>query len=167
MSLKNLLDKIGPVKITFDGSEIGYAEDGPELVLEPEYRKRTTVDHGATAADFIHVGDRCEIRLKVAEWTLNNLLAAYPPGYDGTTNMGFGRSPGTRLEPLAKELVLHPLDAADDDTTRDVVIHKAVAVSKIEIGLNTKNERVFEVTFAALPDTNETDGVRLGRINVA
>jgi len=154
----------GPVKVFLNGTEVGHTETGVEFVLRPRFVERTLDEFGETPVELIHTGDTCEVKLRCGEWVLANLKAVYPPGLDGGSYLGFGRKPGFRYSTAAKTLVLHPLELPDQDSSNDVTLWKAVAASAVQVGFTNEGDRLFEVTFRALPDLSKEDGMLLGKI---
>ncbi len=154
----------GPVTVSVGGEAIGHTEGGVKLKVEPVLREVKADSAGALVTDLVHLGTRCEVTMRIAEWVLDNLGLAVPSGTDSSTYLGLGRAPGLRLSTVAAQMTLHPAELDGADTDYDVVLWKAVAASAAEVGFNAEGDRVFEVTFIALPDPTKDDGELLGKI---
>ena len=76
------------------------------------------------------------------------------------------RKPGMKLGDQAAEMVIHPLENVADPS-EDITLWKTVVNSAVGIGYNNENDRIFEVTFKALPDTTKDDGQLIGKIGAA
>jgi hypothetical protein len=154
----------GPVTVSFGGRDVGHTEGGVRLAVVPLLREVRADSAGAAVADWVLMGVHCRVSLRLAEWVLENLKAAVPHGEDGGEYLGVGRTAGMRLSAAAAELRLHPAELPADDESYDVVLWKAAAASAVEVGFNAEGDRVFEVTFVALPDPEKPDGEMLGSI---
>jgi len=154
----------GPVLVSLGAREIGHTEGGVTFRSEPVLRECRADVLGGAVTDLVHLGARCEVKMRVAEWVLENLEAAIPSGTDSSTYLGLGRTPGLRLSSVAQQMTLHPAELASEETDYDVVLWKAVAAGAAEVGFGAEGDRVFEVTFLALPDATKTDGELIGKI---
>ena len=157
----------GPCQVKYDGVDVGHTQDGVEFNYEPDIRERNVDEYGTTAVELILVGENVTVAMRITQWELANLKIVIPAGLDGTSYLGIGRKPGFKLGDQAKELVLHPLENAGGDDSEDVTLWKAVPNSPVPIGYNNEGDRIFEVTFKALPDTTKADGLILGKIGAS
>lgn len=67
------------------------------------------------------------------------------------------RSVGTSLLSIAKELVLHPIAAADNDYSQDVVLPKTAAAGALSFAFKVDQERTYNIEFNAYPDTTNNN----------
>lgn len=67
------------------------------------------------------------------------------------------RAVGTSLLDIAKELVLHPISAADNDYSQDVVLPKTAAAGAISFAFKVDQERTYNIEFNAYPDTTNNN----------
>ena len=154
----------GPVAVKLGDRDIGHTEGGVTFAVRPVLRECRADSTGEAVTDLVHLGTRCEVTMRMAEWVLENLEAAIPSGTDSGTYLSLGRAPGLRLSGSASLMTLHPAELAEEETGYDVVLWKAVAAGAAEVGFSASGDRVFEVTFLALPDVAKDDGELLGRI---
>jgi hypothetical protein len=162
--LSNILS--GPCRVTIDSTDVGHTVGAAELRIRPALRAVGSVASGGTPEDYVHLGETVELDLRVAEWTLANLQVLYPVSITDSaeTFLAFGSEPGTRLSAHAKEMVLHPLERGDEDTSRDLTFWKATSTAPVEVAFSNASDRVFSVTFSMLPDAGKSAGERIGRI---
>jgi len=154
----------GPVTVSFGGRDVGHTEGGVKLAITPLLREVRADSVGAAVVDQVLMGLHCRVSLRLAEWVLANLKAAIPAGEDGGDYLGLGSPAGMRLSAAAAELRLHPAELPAEDESYDVVLWRAAAASEVAVGFSADGDRVFEVTFVALPDPEEADGEMLGLI---
>lgn len=158
--------RTGPAVVYFGGSCVGVTIGDVEFSPELEQRLRKTARYGETPVDFIHTGEKYSVKVKMAEHAVANLAVALPEGVTVSNSRYFGRVPGGLASAHSGRLVVRPVDKdAADDTTQDLVFHKAVVTEVESVTYSVDDERVFGVTFTALVDDTQDDGKKLGFIN--
>ena len=158
-------DKItsGRARVTYGGVDLGYTV-GP-VVMHVESRVREVVGerHGLTATDVVHTGERWSVRCRLAEWGYANLTLVHPMGFPVAGGLYLGYSPGRRYAQTAQLLRIHPVRNGQD-TSGDLVIWRAVVISRGPVEFSDRDDRAFEVEFLALVDSTRAEGQRLGWI---
>lgn len=158
--------KIGPAKITYGSTEVGHTLGGSKVAYEQKFADIKVDYYGDTPVDRVLTGEGLTVKVKLAESTLENLKACMPFASlenSGQKNMlSVGSIAGQKASANVATLVLHPTYLADNDTSEDVVMYKAVSTEPIELNYEYDNERVYEVTFVALIDESKEDGNLLG-----
>ena len=156
---------VGVCSVTFNGTDLGHTKDGVMVSYEPEYKDVTVDLYGNTVVEKKLIGEKLTARVKLAEYTINNLRNAMPQStFAGAANARIllGSKAGKSALSRAYQLVLHPVN---EGTRRyDIVFYKAYVASAIELPHTNDEERVIEVVFEALLDETKSDGNYLGLI---
>lgn len=158
--------QVGVCSVSFNGADLGHTQGGVTVSFESTYHD-VMVDYFGTdtVVDKVLTGQSFTAVVSLAESTLANLNIAIPTGDNSVTGkLTLGSKAGERLSTSAAELVLHPVANAAGDRSEDVVMWKAVSSEPVELPYKVDEDRVFEVTFFALPDETKTDGEYLGLI---
>lgn len=159
--------KIGVCSVTYNDVDLGHTKGGVTVSYSPEYSDITADQYGNTPVDKSLVGETLTVTVPLTESQVANINKAIPLSTLAGTSDGratIGKEAGNKLASLAYELVLHPFANAVGDLSEDVVIHKAVVHSDIEVGFTNDDQRIIEVEFVALIDTTKADGNLLGHI---
>jgi len=156
--------KLGVCSVTFNDVALGHTKGGVTVTYEPTYHDMTVDAYGETVVDKRLLGERLAATVPLAEATMANLQVAIPEGTTSGSKLTIGSSVGDALSDSAYELVLHPVENASDNLDDDVVFHKAVVASTIELPFVNDGERIIEVEFVALLDEEQSDGEYLGFI---
>ena len=158
--------RTGPAVVYFDGSCVGVTIGDVEFSPGLQQRIRQTARYGETPVDFVHTGEKFSVKVKLAEYAVANLAVALPEGVTVSNARYFGRVPGGLASAHAGRLIVRPVDKdASDDTSEDLVFHKAVVTDLETVTYSADDERVFGVTFTALVDDTQDDGKKLGFVN--
>lgn len=152
--------KIGACDVTFATVDLGHTLGGVTFSYEPNLAEIKVDAYGDTPVDYMVNGELVTVKVNLAEMSVAALKAAIPNHTLEGSIVHFGAGAGTRLSAKAGVLVLHPRAATG--TTEDITLHKAVVYETVEIPYNNEDQRVFEVTFVALPDESKDAGKRLG-----
>jgi hypothetical protein len=142
---------------------------GVEVSYAPEYHEVFLDMYGKSPVEQVLIGEVMKAKVPIAETTYNNLKAAIPAatevaGVDGKKKLTIGRLPGWKLSQVAAPLVLHPLTYDDAVKNYDITLHKAVPTGEIKFLFEFDKERIYEVTFVGLVDTDRTAGDFIGVI---
>jgi hypothetical protein len=156
--------KLGVCSVTFNDVNLGHTKGGVVVTYEPTYHDMTVDAYGETVVDKRLLGEKLMAKVPLAESTLANFAVAIPEGTTDGSKLTIGSSVGDSLADEAKELVLHPVANDSDNLDDDVVFHKAVVASTVEISHANDAEKILEVEFVALLDEDKTDGNYLGFI---
>ena len=156
--------KLGVCDVTFNNVPLGHTKGGVTVTYEPTYHDVTVDAYGETVVDKRLLGEKLIAKVPLAEATLANLAVAIPEGISSGSKLTIGSTVGDALSGVAYQLVLHPSENASDDLDDDVVFHKAVVSSSIELPFVNDGERIIEVEFEALLDETQSDGSYLGFI---
>lgn len=158
----------GPWRATLGAQHLGdVSPDGINVAIDSRTRERMVDRFGESLITLVDMGARAEITLTMMEWVQENIAAALPTAYDGSTYVTLGRRPGHKYSDDALALVLHPINAGDAVTTEDITIYKAVCTGSFPIPLGSANDKVLAVTFTALLDPNRAELDRLMKIAAA
>jgi len=156
--------KTGPCEVFLDGVSVGHTEGDVVVQFGVQRRERLSVRYGESPVDQVRVGQRMTVTFQIAEWTLANVQAWFPEASLSGNTLRFGETPGGKDGDNAKRLVLRPLKAAGE--SEDIVLYRAVVESVADIGFNSEEDRVVQVTFKGLVDESRADGDLIGYMNV-
>lgn len=159
--------KLGVCDVTFNSVLLGHTKGGVEVTYTPEIYEKTVDKYGSSPVSATLIGERLEIKVPLAEHTLDNLKVAMP-GVTKVTGASLdelngGADAGGDLTTYA--LLLHP--RAYSDTTMDWNIYKAVVASAVAVPYKVEDETVFEVTFLAIIDESKPTGEKLFRVGTS
>lgn len=152
--------KIGVCKIFLDGVDLGFTKGGVEVSVQTETHKVQIDQFGKTPINEYIMGRSVNIKVPLAETTLENLAATMP---GATLVRGANNIPtrvdvpvgvGQNLLDFAKPLTLHPIGKADGDTSEDFVVPLAATAGALSFAYKLEDERVFNVEFNGYPDSN-------------
>ena len=156
--------KLGVCNVTFNDVALGHTKGGVTVSYEPTYHDVAVDAYGETVVDKRLLGERLVATVPLAEATLANLQVAIPEGSTAGSKLTIGSTVGDSLADEAKVLVLHPVENEISNLADDVVFHKAVVASTVELPYQNDGERIIEVEFVALLDESKDDGNYLGFI---
>jgi len=156
--------KLGVCSVKFNNVDLGHTKGGVVVTYEPTYHDVTVDYYGETVVEKRLLGEKFTAKVPLAEATLANLAIAIPEGTTSGDKLTIGSSVGDALSDNAKVLVLHPIANEVGNLDDDVVMHKAVVASSIELPFTNNGEKIIEVEFIALLDETKTDGNYLGFI---
>ena len=145
---------LGVVDVTFDGTDVGHTSGGVTFSSSDELSEATVDEFGATPIFHVYNGQTTTVTVPLAQYTQEVMAIAYPFGTDNTSpdNHTIGTTSGERSDTLTKELVLTPKATSFSGMT--ITIPRAMVTETSEIGFNTDDQTVVEVTFTAYPDEN-------------
>lgn len=150
------------------GTLIGHTLGGVEFSFEREFTDLTVDQYNNMPLDMALTGQNLTVKVTFAEVTTPYVQKANPEGrYDSTASdqkLGFGRDAGFLLSTVAKQLVFHPRNLPSTNQEEDIYIFKAVSSEAVAMSYKIDEQRVLEVTYRALVDETQPDGMRLGRI---
>ncbi len=121
--------------------------------------------YGTTKVDTYLKGEKLSAKVPLAEFTTAILKVAMPnTTFQGAANarVTLGQVAGQKMSNAAAQLVLHPIN--NGTRVDDIVFHKAVVLSAIELSHSIDDQKVIEVTFDALIDETKSAGNYLGLI---
>jgi hypothetical protein len=156
--------KLGVCSVTFDDVDLGHTKGGVTVTYTPTYHDVTVDKYGETIVDKRLLGEKMVATVPLAESTLANFQVAIPEGSTDGEKINIGSSVGDSLLDSSAELVLHPLENDAGNLDDDIVFHKAVVTSPVEISFANDGERVLSVEFEALLDETQADGSYLALI---
>lgn len=163
--------RIGACSVLLGGVSLGHTKDGAEFQFERSFEDLIVDQFGETPVDKALTGQNLTVKVYLAEPNTSNLHVALPEqGHASGANgerVGLGVDAGVTLRPFAKELVLHPLKNAAADDSEDIHVYLAVSVENVPLNYKVDEQRVIEVTFAALVDETRGNGRRLGHVGAA
>jgi len=151
--------KLGVCKVTFNGVDLGYTKGGVEVSVSTETHKVEIDQFGKTVINELIMSRNVQVKVPLAETTLENLVATMPgatlvtDAIDPTSKrVDVSTAIGTNLLALAQTLVLHPIALADSDKSEDFTVHKAATAGALQFAYKLEEERVFNVEFNGYPD---------------
>lgn len=153
--------KTGPCEVYINAASAGYTEGDVTFNDGLQTRERKVSQFGNLVLDLIGTGQNPTITVRMAEPTLANLKLWMPEGSSTGNSVYFGKKPGWKASDYAVRLALLPIKSAGQE---EIVLFKAVVQSRGQVGINSENDRVYEVTFLGLVDETKTDGKYLGYI---
>jgi hypothetical protein len=142
--------KMGVCEVVFGTTNLGYTKGGVKVSFQSESTEMT-VDQEDVPVGEVLTKQTFEVKVPLAEYDLAILAEILPSceiGTDGTKKILILKGEaGANMLDTAKELVITPVDASDNDT---ITVFHAVAKPNIEFAFEKDNVRVYEVTFKAL-----------------
>lgn len=155
----------GAARLFWGGNDLGHTAGPVELKMTPRLREVRADCFGETMVDAVQIGLVIEVRARLAEWTLATVRLACPLGVAGAGAVAVGPVPGTRLRAAAAELAIHPAELDDATATHDMTFPLAAATGALAVAWQPGTERLFNVTFAILPDAAQEAGEELGSLH--
>lgn len=155
--IKNV--KLGVCKVTFDGQDLGYTKGGVEVSVKTETHKVMVDQFGKTPINEYIMGREVQVKVPLAETTLENLVKIMPgaslvtDGVDPTKKVvNVPTGIGSNLLDIAKVLVLHPIGKPDSDKADDFTVFKAATAGALQFSYKLEDERVYSCEFNGYPD---------------
>ena len=155
--IKNV--KLGVCKVTFDGQDLGYTKGGVEVSVKTETHKVMVDQFGKTPINEYIMGREVQVKVPLAETTLENLVKIMPgaslitDGVDPTKKVvNVPTGIGSNLLDIAKVLVLHPIGKPDSDKSDDFTVFKAATAGALQFSYKLEDERVYSCEFNGYPD---------------
>ena len=147
--------KLGVCSVTFGGTDLGYTKGGCEAEITTTTHKVMVDQFGDTEIDEIIQGRTVKVTVPLAETTLENLVAIMPGAtlIDGgatAKRVDVSTGVGISLAAIAQELVLHPINATDEND--DFIIFKAATRGELRFAYKKDEERVWSVEFTGYAD---------------
>ena len=142
---------------------IGHTTGGVTATVTPQNRERIVDEYGSTAVAIIHTGDEVRVTVPWSEWAAATLNEIYDPGTDAGTFKGVGRSAGYIYSTQSMDIT----PFLSDDATKTVEFFKTTPIGEVSMAFNNDDDRILEVEYAALYDTDATDGAAIGKLNLS
>jgi hypothetical protein len=157
MSVENF--RIGAGSLSIDGDDVGLTtEEGMVVVYEPDVHLHMSGKYGNSPVKASLIGKKLTLEVWIAEHTMQNILDAFAGAAGTTGRVKFGGIAGTEI--VGKELVLTPFD-----NTPSWTFAKAVPVSSVDTNYKVNDERIIQVTFQALVDTEALEDENMAFIS--
>lgn len=152
---------MGPCVATFGGTELGRTKGDSTFSYSIETQNIETEEDGIV--DEVVTNDQLTFTIPLIYTDVDTLALVIPWAQKTTVNgeskLEVGKAIGQRLFQYAKQLVLHPTSAADDDKSKDITIYKAYPKpGPIELTYSRTGERIANVTFNAVRDASKPAG---------
>lgn len=155
--------KLGVCKIFFDGVDLGYTQGGVEFMSATQTHQVMIDQFGKTIIKETIIGRTCNVKVPLAETTLQNLASIFPvnpnsvqygAGIAGTAKqrVGIDSAIGVDLLTTSKVLVLHPSGLLDTDYSDEVIIPLANTAGSLTYAYKLESERIFNVDYNGYPD---------------
>ena len=144
---------LGVADVTYDGTTVGHTSGGVTFNVDMSLSEATVDEFGETPVFHVDNGQTATVTVPLAQYNLEVMGIAFPFGTTNSApdNHTIGDVSGTRSDGLTKELVLTP--KSSDFSGMKVTIPRAMVTETSEIGFNTDDQTVVEVTFTAYPDS--------------
>jgi hypothetical protein len=156
--IKNV--KLGVCKVTFGGTDLGYTKGGVEVSVKTETHKVMVDQFGKTPINEYIMGREVQVKVPLAETTLDNLVKIMPgaalltDGVDPTKKVvNVPTGIGSNLLDIAQTLVLHPVGKPDSDKSDDFTVFKAATAGALQFSYKLEDERIFSCEFNGYPDS--------------
>lgn len=157
---------IGACWAKYGATDLGYTIGGVTVTVETTVEE-IEVDQETEAIDSRITKRNVQVKVPLAEFTLENLRLAFPGSeviVDATTptkkKLVLKSAAGVSLLSMAQELVLHPTDKLPADVSEDWSFPKAAPVGNVEFTYDKQNPKIIELTFRAFPDATGTTWIR-------
>lgn len=164
--------RMGTCSIKFGGVDLGLTKGGVEVNVTTTKKEIKVDQFGDTVANEYIMGRNITVKVPLAETTLKNVADLMPGAVlvSDSSNTGTYSSPqagdkykvtvtsatGVSLFALAQELILHPIDKLESDTSEDLTIPLAATAGELSFAYKYDEERVFNAEFKGYPDNDAT-----------
>lgn len=155
--IKNV--KLGVCTVKFNNIDLGYTKGGVEVTVKTDTHKVNIDQFGKTPINEYIMGRDVQVKVPLAETTLENLVKIMPgatlitDGVDPTKKVvNVNTGVGTNLLDIAQSLVLRPVGKTD--ASEDFTIFKAATAGALNFAYKLEDERIFNVEFSGYPDSN-------------
>lgn len=154
--------RMGTCRVLYDGVDLGFTMGGVEVAVATTTHETKVDQFGDTVANEYIMGRTITIKCPLIETTLDNMAAVIPGATLVTDNTNplapkkkvvVASGTGISLLDRAKEMVLHPIARADNDTTEDLVIPLCATAGSMNFAYKYDAERVFDCEFKGYPDS--------------
>lgn len=158
----------GPAQFQLNDTEIGHTAGGVVATITPQNRPRVVDQFGASEMDIIHNGDEVRMTVPFAEWTADVLSEVYNPGNDqtaassGATYLGIGRSAGYIYTTQSAKIIPRLSSLA----AKRIEFHRVTPIGELSLNHVAEEDRLLEMEFACLTDEDQSDGERVGKLQV-
>lgn len=155
--IKNV--KLGVCTVKFNGVDLGYTKGGVEVTVKTDTHKVNIDQFGKTPINEYIMGRDVQVKVPLAETTLENLVKIMPgatlitDSVDPTKKVvNVNTGVGTNLLDIAQALVLRPVGKTD--ASEDFTVFKAATAGALSFAYKLEDERIFNVEFSGYPDAN-------------
>lgn len=148
--------KLGACSVTFNSIDCGLTKGGVQVDYKPTTVEKKVDKYGDTPVGVALIGQRFEIKFKMAEGDLQHIAQAIAgaAAVMGTTKFEIDVGSIAGKDLASGTMVLHPLNATD--TTTDWNFVKVVQIGSPQFQFKNEDGNIYEVTYLALID--ETKG---------
>jgi len=148
---------LGPCQVWYGGSQVGTAWDGVTVRFTDNDAPVYEAEHGETPVDAVHIGQgQVEVTVPLTRLSLADLTIVVPGGTTTVSGMKVVNDRvGVSEYDNAQELILKPIQG--NSTASDQYwfhVPKAYPLPDMEISFNTRDQRVYNVTFKGFPDAD-------------
>lgn len=133
---------------------LGYTKEGASLEVDPGLEEEVADESGNTPLQFVHVGDKCRLKLIMLETTLARMERVLPTSDLSGGELRFGVTPGTVA--ATGKIVHRPF--AYGDGSHDLVVDQAVNIGKQVFSQKTKEVMTINCEFEAVLQENNASG---------
>lgn len=155
--IKNV--KLGVCTVKYNNVDLGYTKGGVEVTVKTDTHKVNIDQFGKTPINEYIMGRDVQVKVPLAETTLDNLVKIMPgatlitDSIDPTKKVvNVNTGVGTNLLDIAQALVLRPVGKTD--ASEDFTIFKAATAGALNFAYKLEDERIFNVEFSGYPDAN-------------
>lgn len=155
--------EVGAAQVFFKGpsaaseTNLGDTQGGIKVTVSTE-TSEIEVDQKIDPVDEIITKRTISVEVPLAEFSLNNLLLAFPgsslvtDGTDATKKkLIFNSAAGSSQRSYAGELRIHPIGRESTDKSKDLLFPCAAPTGNAELSYDKTNLKVISVTFKAYP----------------
>lgn len=143
--------RIGSGSLSINGVDVGgTTEDGVVVTITPDVHLHKSGKYGTTPVKASLKGYEATIEITIAQTTKANMLNAIAGSVSEGDRVKIGGLAGRAL--TGAEIVVTPFDG-----TPSWRFKNAIATSEIEMAYQVENERVFNVTFTGMVDTDSVE----------
>lgn len=151
--------ELSPMRVTFDGVDLGGTKEGVTITPARSKADITTDQLGTTVQDRRVSGFNMTVAMSLAEIKTKSIWKVVFPnaklvGTFPNQAIYFDAQIGVSDLSHAKQLLLHPLSLSDADLDGDYLIYKAVANEESEIVYNAENQSALKIIWNVYPDTS-------------
>ena len=166
--------RVDNAQVFVDGVDVGNITGGVTVTLDRELTELNSDKFGSTPTDFAKLGDMYEFEVNMSDITIANLKRIIPDGIlmptdndeEDATGIGFGSVAGGLQSENAVEVIIHPRTLDVSNTAHDWVMYKAVVEASLSDEISPDAQRIWTVTFRAIPDESKPEGRQLGHYGV-
>lgn len=151
---------IGIGNIEYNGYNLGATQGGVVVTVTTEVYRQVIDKYGSTPIKIYEMATSISAVVPLKEETTAQLNRIIQSGtISGDNKLTFGKQVGTEI--TAARLIILPLDS----NAHDIIIYKAVPIVNMNLTYSSEGERIYNVEFIGVIDTDRAENDKLFRMD--